>query len=855
MLRVIIKSFRSRFGRVLLSALSVVFGVAFISGVQIISERITNSATTIISQALAGTDVVVRSTTAQQSAGTLVRQTVPASILTDLQKQPGIRAADGIVQGFGRLIGDNDEPLDPGLVPTLIFNWIDDPVLSTGKVLEGSPPTKNDEILVDRRTAREQGWKIGHEVRLQAASGVKAFRLAGIGGIGQADNLAGARLVMLTTATAQAITGSEAQYSYILLSGETDSTESEVAATARPVLYPGIEAVPGTLFVAETNQQASSSLSLLAKSVQSFGLIGLVVAGLMIANTFTILVSQRTRELALLRACGASSLQIRVSVLIEGLAIGLAGGVAGFGLGVAGAWGAQKALSGVLSLPRFLPSLTWSDALLPIGLGVATSTIATMVPAWRATRIAPVAVMAEAAVAPAHVGRTRVVVGWPLVGIGVIATGWATIGLPPHRPTMYAVGSVLLMVGAALVGPAVAPLVVRIIGAPLRLLGPTGRLAVANAARHPKRTTATAVALALGIAVTAIVALVASSVTDSVVVTFQRHVRADIVIDAGLANPLAGGIPEVAGREIAKLPDVENMTRLRFLPAQVRSINSATSTSDQLVAGIDVPSFFDLVDVDVLTGSIRELDEQAVAVSLDAARRNGWSVGDAIIVSFPQVGDRQYQVKVVYRSPVPGASVLLSMAATDLVSTAAFRQDNQIFVKAKPGVSVDRLNDDVNAVLDTTAPSANAHLRKVWIANTLHTIGTGTNVIYVLLLFAIALSLFGVVNTLSLSVYERAAELSVLRAVGATRGQIRREVLAEGFIIAALGTLVGLSIGVWLGLGILSISNAAASLRGSLPYRTLLAIALGGSLSGIVAALVPAWRSARLAGPNGLPQR
>ena len=310
MLKIALRGLKGRLGRIALSAGAVVLGVAFISGVEMLSDTIQRSADELIDSSLSTNGSVVRSTSTQQSAGAIVRQTVPNELLDQVRSIPGVRTAEGAVQGFGRLIGDDNEPVDPGPVPTFIFNWVDDPALATGRLKDGRPPEADDEIVIDARTAADENWALGDEVRMQSSAGVRSFTVTGIGSLGGGDTSTGVRLVMLDTETAQVFTGSDGQYSYILVAPTDGVSPDSLTDALTAGLPPGVEAITGAAFVEETSNQASQSLVLITRFCQAFGVIGLIVAGLTIANTFSILVAQRTRELALLRVAGASSRQI-----------------------------------------------------------------------------------------------------------------------------------------------------------------------------------------------------------------------------------------------------------------------------------------------------------------------------------------------------------------------------------------------------------------------------------------------------------------------------------------------------------------------------------------------------------------
>ena len=822
-------------------------GVAFISGVEMLSDTIQRSADELIDSSLSTNGSVVRSTSTQQSAGAIVRQTVPNELLDQVRSIPGVRTAEGAVQGFGRLIGDDNEPVDPGPVPTFIFNWVDDPALATGRLKDGRPPEADDEIVIDARTAADENWALGDEVRMQSSAGVRSFTVTGIGSLGGGDTSTGVRLVMLDTETAQVFTGSDGQYSYILVAPTDGVSPDSLTDALTAGLPPGVEAITGAAFVEETSNQASQSLVLITRFCQAFGVIGLIVAGLTIANTFSILVAQRTRELALLRVAGASSRQIVWSVVTEAAIIGVVGSVIGLATGVGGAWLAKNAIAKIFTIDAAMPAISVWTIAWGLALGTITTVIAAAVPALRSGRIPPIAALGETSADVTGVSLARKVSGTLVLASGVVGTVAALLRPDlPNRLAVFGVGAGLLIIATVLVGPMICGPAIWLLGAPFRAVSHLGRLAVADVMRHPKRTTATATAMAVGVALVAMVTLLANSIEGTATDTFKTKVSADVVVDGGLANPLAGGMPESVAFAVSELPGVDKMSRFRMVPAQVYDASLTGFTGDQLVAGIDMPDFFSLVDMQISAGSVGLLGTDAVAVSSASARNQGWELGDEISISYPQLGARSYRIGMIYDTQLPLVSVLLPMAAIDEVSSIALRQDSQIYVTATPGTSVNSLITSIDTTLDELSPSASAKRVDAWVDSGIDQLNGATNLVYALLAFAIFLSLFGIVNTLSLSMTERTKELALMRAVGITRAQLIRQVIFEGSLISSYGTVLGLVTGLWIGGGLIAIGQNATSIALNVPVLKLAVLAVGGVVSGMIAAVLPAIRASRL---------
>ena len=398
MIRIALTGLRGQRTRLALSALAVVLGVAFLSGVQLLGNTLTDTAKGLISSTLEGTDAVVRSTSVQTSAFAEVRQTVPAGLVDAVGDVDGVAGASGVVQGFARIIGATGEPVDSGLIPTLVTNWVTDPALTQGAIIEGRAPESRQEVVLDPRTATDESIALGDTTALQGAVGLRSYTVVGIGGLGSTgeDNI-GVRVVFLTSEEAMELTGAEGQFAFLTLRAEPDIDQQVLTDRVNATLPIGFEAVTGERYVADTQDQAGGALGLLTQLMAVFGYVGLLVGGIIIANTFSILITQRTRELALMRACGASRAQVLGGIMIEASAVGTLGSLLGLGVGFLGVVSLLALLGNVITLPDVIPTLTPLLVLGSVTVGVVTTVIASLVPGWRATRISPVAAMGEVA--------------------------------------------------------------------------------------------------------------------------------------------------------------------------------------------------------------------------------------------------------------------------------------------------------------------------------------------------------------------------------------------------------------------------------------------------------------------------
>ncbi|MCB1029325.1 MAG: ABC transporter permease, partial [Microthrixaceae bacterium] len=507
-------------------------------------------------------------------------------------------------------------------------------------------------------------------------------------------------------------------------------------------------------YVADTQDQAGGALGLLTQLVAVFGYVGLFVGGIIIANTFSILITQRTRELALMRACGAGRFQVLGSIMIEATLVGLLGSAVGLGVGLLGVIGLLRLVGNVITLPDTVPTLTPLVVAGSLVIGTATTVIASMVPGWRATRISPVAALGEVAEDRGRGSTARRVIGTVmalggltagLVALFVIGAnarltlvaadpvsgaGATTVNL---RTVVFAVSAAVTLLSFLVVGPLVIGPVGRIIGAPLRRFGgPVGRIASENARRNPSRTTATAAALTIGVAIATALAVFVASLVGSVKGGFEEQLRGQIVVSSGLGGATAGGLPEEVMSEVADTDGIDTLARVRFIPATVTGIDG-NPTGGGSVSGIDPAPFFSLVNVPLVGGGPSSLLPGTVAVDADTARANEWRVGDVISVFYPQVGSVDYRISLLFEGPIGTASYLMPMQNLDDVTAVAFRQDALYYISVVPGADPAEVADRIDGVLRRVAPAASAQLVPQWLDDTVATFTLALNLVYVML--------------------------------------------------------------------------------------------------------------------------
>jgi putative ABC transport system permease protein len=653
---------------------------------------------------------------------------------------------------------------------------------------------------------------------------------------GGQDGVGGVTNVFFPIAVAQQLLlGSTDVVSDVVLVARDGISEADLVGRVRPRLPAGVEAVTGDELTREQQQEIEDDfLGFFTAALLVFAAIALLVAAFSIFNTFSILVAQRTRETALVRALGASRRQVLGSALVESVVVGLAGSVVGVvvGLGVAAGLLALMDAAG-FGLPTDGLEVSARTVLAAVGVGLVVTVVGGIGPAWRASRVAPLAALREAAIDGSGSSRWRAGVGALCAAGGgalmLVASGRGELG-------PAGLGAVLLVGGVILLGPFLARPVGSVLGAPLALRGTSGQLARRNAVRNPRRTAATSTALLLGVGVVTLFTVFGASVSRSFERTVERSFGGDLVLSAPGAFSGAGLDPAVVAR-VADLPEVSGGAGLGNGAATVDG-------RDTSVGFADPAALASVLDLDVGTGDLAALGDDRIAVSQDEADERGWSIGSPVEIGFVDGSTRTMTVGATYDDD--------TLAGTVLVPEAEWlRHDPQaslflVVVELSDGTSLAQGRAAVEAAT-TGAGAVEVMDRDEFVDAQLGRIDVLLTVIYGLLAVAILIALMGIANTLSLSVHERTRELGLLRAVGQSRAGLRAMVRWESVIVTTFGSLAGLGLGLFLGwqlVRVLASSDPFVEL--AVPFRSLAVVLVVGALVGVVAGVRPAWRASRL---------
>ncbi|WP_416985311.1 ABC transporter permease [Streptomyces sp. T028] len=840
-LRLGLSSLRAHGRRFAGTFLAVFLGVAFLAGTLVMGDTLRASFDSMFGSATAGTDAVVRGadaiTTPGESQG--VRRPVSTSLAETVEKVPGVAAAVPDIQGAGQLVGSDGEPIGGQGPPTLAGNWIADPKLNPYRLAEGRVPARSGEVVVNRGTAEKGGLKIGDTTVLRTPDPVRVT-IVGLATFGGEDGMAQVTFTGMTRADAEKyLTARPGQATGIVVRADPGVSQTELVHRLTPVLPKGVEAITGQESAREnTDMIASQFLTVFTTFLLVFSGVALLVATFSIHNTFAIVVAQRTRENALLRALGASRRQISAATLTEASVVAVTASAAGLAGGIGIAAGLQ-ALFPAIGFPFPEGDLVIGGLSLgiPLAVGVLVCLGSALLPAVRAGRTAPLAALRESAVDTSGASRPRAVLGTGLLAVAVAVTLTGVLVSP--SVWLAGLGALLALVAFVVLGPVASGTVVRVLGSPLdRLRGVTGGLARRNALRSPRRTAATASALMIGVAVVSLFTVFGASLKATMDQTVSRSFAGDVAVSTPSFGAGGSGLSPRLAPAIGALPEVDTAVGLGRGVAEVDGRGRALTVTDPAA----LARTFDLGTV---RGNLRALGTDGLAVTRAEADRQGLRVGDPARLVFADGERRIFTVRAVYgQSELAGDYVITRAAWAPHRTQDA---DTLIAVSFKDGVSTAQGEAAVEKVAAHYG-NPEVQTRDAYATSSAGGIDMMLTLVYALLALAVLIALLGIANTLTLAIHERTRELGLLRAVGQTRSQLRAMVRWESVLVAAFGTAGGLALGTFLGWVLVTASDGASdsAFAFALPPAQLAVVALMGLAAGALAGLRPARRAARL---------
>jgi putative ABC transport system permease protein len=819
--------------RFLLTTMAVVLGVTFVSGTLVLTDTSQKLFDDRFTSRNAGADLTVRTPVAFDAAmGVEVEHDpVPTHLVTSIRSVPGAAAVVGSISGKGTLLVDGSAVRSAG--HPLVMSWSPEPF--TGFTLgRGHAPQRPGELVLDEATAQRAGVRLGDDVTVQADT-VGHFQVVGLATPVRKAAYAGSSVILTSVADAQTLLGLGERFSEILVKTRPGVPVSTLERDVREAVGDQY-AVSSSKDVARASTDAArGQLAYLQAMLLALAAAALLIGGYLIANTFTIVVAQRTRELALLRAAGATARQVRRLLLGEAVVVGVAGSALGTLLGIGAAAVLRTLLAGAgADLPSGPAVIRPGSLLLAFAVGVVVTTTAAVAPSRRAGRVSPLEALRSSS-AVSLTSRRRRITGGVAATLGAAAL--ASVVLGNAGVAAVAAGAVATVVALAALGPVVAGPLTRVLGRPFAAAGAPGHLAAEFAARSPRRTAATVMALTLSLALVAFMTVLAASVKQDIGEHYQEVIRADLVVESSGAEMLGGLSPEVVDR-ISALPEVQTATRMRLGHFKHGSLTTA-------LTAIDPRTVSSALRIHLERGTLADLTSGGVMVSEKVARAERLRPGDTYAMTFPK-GARQVPVVGVFDDN------LVAAFQTDyLIGLESYERqyaedvDADVFVTLAPGVDRHRARAAISSALGDF-PNAEVRDQAAAAKGRTAMIDQILGLVTVMLLLTVLIALLGITNTLALSIVERTREIGLLRAIGMTSTQLRWMVRTEAVLQAGIAVVSGLVLGLGFAAATVIALGTSDPMAVVVPWRWLATVVVVGSVAGLVAGLLPARRAARL---------
>ena len=826
MIRATFKSLTARKLRLVLSSLSIVLGVSFVAGAFVLTDSLGKVFDDLFSTVSKNVAVDVRGTkVTTDGQGGVVRTLLPQDLLGTVESVDGVREAQAQVQGSAQLVAKDGKAVTTGGAPTFGFNWYDSALLQSGTIVTGRAPTASDEIVINRGLADRADYKVGDTAPVLTDAPLAPYKIVGIVEFDGKPSYAGETTVFFDTATAQRVLNMKGSYTDITVAADSGVSQTELRDRIRAVLPPKTQAITGKHLADEQAGDVKKGLGFFNTFLLTFAMIALFVGAFIIFNTFSMLVAQRTRELALMRALGASRSQVRRAVLLEAVVVGLLSSLIGLLAGIGVALG-LKALFGVFGaqLPDGPTIVAGRTVIVSFLVGTLVTAAAAFLPARRASRVAPLAALRDAATPDRSLHR-QTVIGTVVLVLGAAAMGKA---LRDGGLQLLGLGTLLAFIGIAMLSPLVSRPVARLVGRLFSRRLP-GRLGRENAVRNPRRTAATAAALMIGLALISAVTVLGSSLKASVAKITQAAVSADFIL-----NTNGPGFPDAVLDAAAKQDGVSST-------AGVKVDGFVLDGKQKFVTAFPASALGDLVNVKGVAGST-DLAPDVILMSKDAAKSLKVKPGDTVTAQFARSPKEKLTVGGTYET-----NQLIGDYLVDASKAADFATQRNVaaLVGLDNGADAGKVRTELDGALKSY-PNVDVLDQSEFVAQTQSQVNQIVTIINILLGLSVLIALLGVINTLALSVIERTRELGLLRAVGMARSQVKRMIRTESVLICTFGGLLGLVVGSVFGVALQrALVDQGVSELG-FPVPTLLVYLVCSALAGVVAAALPARRAARL---------
>jgi putative ABC transport system permease protein len=842
--RFALKGLLGRKLRAVLTAVSIVLGVAMISGTYVLTDTIKAAFNTVFTQVYKNTDAVItgKSAIGGSADNGAVPPSLPGSLLTRVRNLPGVAEAEGGIQDQAELVNHNGKVISHGGAPNLAFsvnpqgNQRFNPLV----LAEGHWPSGPHEIAIDTKTASAQHFAVGGTIGVIAKGPLQRFKVVGTVRFGGVNSLGGATMAIFDLPTAQAFFKKQGELDSIGIAGRPGVTPTELVSQVTPLLPVTAQVRTGQEEAKQAAKDTNGFLTILEYFLLAFGFVALFVGTFVIANTLSITITQRMRELATLRTLGATRKQVYWSVVLEAFVIAVFGSVVGLFLGL----GLAKLLNAVfvafgIDLPQVGTVFATRTIVVSLAVGIFVTLIAAVRPAIRATRVQPIAAVREGATLPPwrlarfgpYIALVTIAVSLGVMLIGLFVGGLST----KERLIALGVGALVVFIGVAMLAPTLVPPVARVLGWPAtRIGGAAGMLARGNSIRNPQRTASTASALMIGLTLVTLVSVIAAGLKT----TFEDSVNKLFTADYALTSQ-NGFNPTSTASEVA----LRHQPGVEFL-AGVRAGEGKAFGHRIGVTGVPA-DISNVIDVKWQVGDPStpgRLGNDGAFVSKDYAKSHHLEVGSPIDLQTPTGATLHLKLRGIFAPPKGGSpygDVTISTARFD--KAFANPQNLFAFLRMRGGVTQENTARLQHAL--ARFPDAKIQTKNEFTKNQEQGINLLLSLLYVLLSLSIIISLFGIVNTLVLTVFERTREIGMLRAVGMTRRQVRRMIRHESIITALIGATLAIPLGVVLAL---MIGKAISYPAFTIPWTTLVVFVIAAIVAGILAAIFPARRAARL---------
>jgi putative ABC transport system permease protein len=838
-----LKSLWARKVRALLTAFAVFLGVAFVAGSFVLTDTIFAAFDEIFNESLKGTSVVVSAENpVEQESGEI--PTISASLLPRVARTPGVREAAGAIFTPGAFFNAKNEKIGNKFAPKFISSTLRGQLESLNYV-EGHRPRGPTEASLDKAAAESADLKIGEKIMLIGQGNLETFRLVGLTQLGSAS-FGGASIAQVTLPVAQRLTHKRGRFDQISVAADDGVSAEALKRRIARKMPAGVRVETAQENADRGSEEIREGLGFLRTFLLVFGFIAVFVGSFLIFNTFSITVAQRVSEFGMLRTLGASRSQILTTVMVEAVAIGILGAV----LGIGGGFVIAKAINALfeafgIDLPTTSLVLETRTVVVALLVGVLVTLVSSLVPALRSTRVPPIAALHSFQPTPTR--RRRLVylalsILLGLAGLGAVLLGLFGSGSAGARAGLMGGGAVAVVFAVSLFSPRLVPPLASVAGWPLeRLRRLTGRLARENAQRNPSRTAVTAAALMIGVTLVAFVTVFAAGLKSTVAQVVDENFAGGLVIqNTDGFSP----IPNATAKAAARIPGVELVATVRGAEAKVLEGGQPGAKTR---VNAPTPDIGETVNVEWKQGgpeTLRNLTDSEAIVSDDFASSHGLALGDRFQLLTQARARPIFRVVGEFDSKL---GVLGNVLVTQRVMARDFRQTQDLtdFVKLEAGANAEGVQTLLTKGVETAFPVAEVLNQQELKESREEQINGLVSLVYALLAFAVLISLFGIANTLALSIHERTRELGMLRAIGMSRRQVRTMIRYEAVITALIGGILGLILGlIFATLIAQPLKDEGFTL--SYPVGSLVVLLIAAALAGVLAAIQPARRASRL---------